>query len=214
LAKAWDYKGSALGETLTCTKYFFNLGKQVELTTLPGLPLEVDPDRFERTRDERPLREDYQFYVTPEAVEPSKVQLVLDSLADLNRKMRLMMLVGGYEYGRIEMLLTPATAVGTYEDAGVAPPHIDLTTNDQQRPVSTGSGSSAAGDSHLSSECVERTLRGILLHYYRGDTHYSSLHEMMMYLQAALVGFLSPFVLLALVFIGAAFVIGVLLHAV
>jgi hypothetical protein len=59
---------------------------------------------------------------------------------------------------------------------------------------------------------VDESLREVFLQYYRGRDHYTKLNEMTEYLKAALVSFVSPFVVLGAVFSGIAFCVFVWLN--
>lgn len=225
-ARVRNYEGVDIGKTVTCTEYFFDMDEGVERATLPGLPLLLEPVAALRTREDEALSDEYDYYVDAVPAEPASARLVVDSLPDRTRRVRLRMLVAGHEYGSIELMLPPGGVSGSYEAAGMAPPAVDVSGGGQ--PVSRPSGGQtpvmAPGATHTlaaydgpspdASASYADSLRAILLHYYRGDTRYSDLQAKIEYVEAAVVGFVSPFVLLALVFTGAAFVVAVMVRAI
>lgn len=195
-----DYSGIRLQQAITHLVYSFDLSEAVDVETIPGITLKLHPVNKRKmstfatflpdegsgyfTNNDRNMlkvfdgERDLLLWEGAEDQVDGNVVLLIDSLPDGAKKVRVH---AWFEPAR--ELLEEAVLYIPYGDGNV----VDM-------PVNThGCHKSVPKES-------DQSLRQVGLHYYRGTITYTKLNEISEFIRAALVGFLSPFVLLGIVF--------------
>jgi hypothetical protein len=194
-----------LSQATTNLEFSFNLGPTVDLVTLPGLPLKLYPSWRNKMSTFAAFVENDSSQSPHHIKPPSEFQdiagsavLIIEVLGDSSRLVTVKSWINLEQLESVKLVLPPSDFHCHYDYSGIKKP-----INANKEIVRHAS--------HVAGP-VDASVKEALFHYYRGSGTYDRLQEMKEYLQTAVVGFLSPFVLLGILFVGIAIGVFVWLH--